>query len=92
MPRGYAGNDSIGGVRAAAAWRLHKTYKTYKTYKIMIGAPLYTPWVCMPLSGLARVMICRREVQATHPTAKKAFFAKLFFCRELPTGKSVRDF
>ena len=52
--------DSIGGVRAAAAWRLHKTYKTYKTYKRMIGAPLYTPWVCMPLFGMARVMICRR--------------------------------
>ena len=51
--------DGNGGVRAAAVWRLHKTYKTYKTYKIMIGAPLYTPWVCMSLAGLARVMICR---------------------------------
>ena len=33
-------------MRVAWAWRLHKTYKTYKTYKMMIGAPLYTPWVC----------------------------------------------
>ena len=28
------------------------------------GAPLYTPWVCVSLAGLARVMICRRGVLA----------------------------
>ena len=38
--------DDNGGLRAAAAWRLHKTYKTYKTYKITIGAPCDTPRVC----------------------------------------------
>ena len=38
--------DGNGGMRVAAAWRLHKTYKTYKTYKMMMGAPRDTPWVC----------------------------------------------
>ena len=52
--------DGNGGMRVAWAWRLHKTYKTYKTYKMMVGAPLYNPWVCMPLSGLARAKIYRR--------------------------------
>jgi len=53
--QGYARQlDGCGGMRVAAAWRLHKTYKTYKTYKMMMGAPRYTPWVCMPQSGLAR--------------------------------------
>ena len=60
VPQGYARQlDGNGGMRVAWAWRLHKTYKTYKTYKMMMGAPRDTPWVCMSLAGLARVMICR---------------------------------
>ena len=53
LPQGYARQlDGNGGMRVAWAWRLHKTYKTYKTYKMMMGAPLYTPGVCLPLWGL----------------------------------------
>ena len=55
LPQGYARQlDGNGGMRVAGAWRLHKTYKTYKTYKMMMGAPLYTPRVCLPQSGMAR--------------------------------------
>ena len=42
---------------------MHKTYKTYKTYKMMMGAPLYTPWVCLPQCVLAWAISYRRGMQ-----------------------------
>ena len=60
LPQGYARQlDGNGGMRVAAAWRLHKTYKTYKTYKMMMGAPCDTPWVCLPQWGMTRAKIYR---------------------------------
>ena len=64
LPVGVAGFfNGNGGVQSAAAWRLHKTYKTYKTYKMMMGAPLYTPRVCLPQCGMTRAKMCRKGMQ-----------------------------
>jgi len=66
VPMGYAGFFyGNGGVRVAGAWRLHKICGNCEIYERGMGArlrpdglrrgkPRYTPWVCLPLCGLAR--------------------------------------
>ena len=58
------GRDSNGGVQAAGAWRLLMDQVDLMDQMDKRGAPRDNPWVCMPLSGLARVMICRWGVLA----------------------------
>ena len=65
MPVGGAGFfDGNGGARAAGVWRLLMDQVDLMDQMDKMGAPRYTPWVCMSLSGMARVMICRRGVLA----------------------------
>ena len=46
-----------GGLRGAGAWRLHgKFWEFLGIFERGMGAPLYTPWVCLPQSGVARVI------------------------------------
>ncbi len=45
--------DGNGGARAAGVWRLLMDLMDLMD---KMGAPLYTPWVCLPQSGLARVI------------------------------------
>ena len=52
--------DGNGGLRAAAAWRLLMDQVDLMDQMDKMGAPCDTPWVCMPLSGLARAKIYRR--------------------------------
>ena len=60
MPGFFDGN---GGVRAAGAWRLHEICGNCEIYERGMGAPRYTPRVCLPLCGLARAKcaagVCR---------------------------------
>ena len=44
-----------GGLRGAGAWRLHgKFWEFLGIFERGMGAPLYTPWVCLPVGGGAR--------------------------------------
>ena len=66
MPQGYAGNVMATAVcETAGVWRLLMDQVDLMDLMDKMGAPRYTPGVCMPLSGLARVMICRRGMRAT---------------------------
>ena len=61
--------DGNGGVPSAWAWRLHEICGNYEIYERGMGAPRYTPWVCLPLCGWARgkftVGVCKACLMAT---------------------------
>ena len=60
VPEGGTGFfNGNGGVQSAAAWRLRMDQMDQMDQMDNVGAPRYTPWVCMPQSGLARVKIYR---------------------------------
>ena len=64
LPKYNILQNGNGGLRGAGAGRLHgKFWEFLGIFERDMGAPLYTPWVCMPLSGLARRQICRWEKQ-----------------------------
>ena len=48
LPQGCAGLfDGNGGVRGAAAWRWHEICGNCEIYERGMGAPRYTPRVCL---------------------------------------------
>ena len=73
MPGFFDGN---GGMRGAGAWRWHEICGNCEIYERGMGAPRYTPWVCLSQSGMARV-IYRRVKQRTRPLL--FFFCQAFF-------------
>ena len=46
--------------RRAGAWRLRMDLMDLMDLMDKVGAPRYTPWVCLPLCGVARGQIYRR--------------------------------
>ena len=48
--------DGNGGVRAAVVWRLRMDQMDPMNQMDQVGAPQDTPWVCVPLCVLARVI------------------------------------
>ena len=44
--------DGCGGMRIAGAWRLHGNFWEFLgIFERGMGAPLYTPWVCLSVWG-----------------------------------------
>ena len=37
---------------------MHENYENYENYERGMGASRYTPWVCLPQSGMARAKSC----------------------------------
>ena len=56
--------DGSGGVQAAGVWRLFMDQVDLMDLMDKMGAPRDNPGVCMPLSGLAWVEMCRWVARA----------------------------